>query len=82
MKELQERGFLSTIPLQHENIDLGWKDEMKIEEDNLLINYNLAEVMSNNVMIKVIQERPNHPNFKVVLEEYKDIQYKNMKELG
>ena len=55
---------------------------MEIEEDNLLINYNLAKVMSNNVMIKTIQEGPNHPDFKVVLEEYKDIQYKNMKELG
>ncbi len=46
---------------------------MKIEEDNLLTNYNPAEAMSNNVMIEAIQEGPNHPDFKTVLEEYKVI---------
>ncbi len=55
---------------------------MEIEEDNLLITYNPAEAMSNNVMVEAIQERPNHLDFKAVLEEYKDIQFKNMKELG
>ncbi len=54
MKELQEKGFLFTTPFQHEDIDLGWKDEMKIEEDNLLISYNSVEVMSNNVTIEAI----------------------------
>ena len=29
-----------------------------------------------------LQEGPNHPDFKAVLEEYKDIQFENMKELG
>ncbi len=82
MKELQEKGFLSTTTLQHEDIDLRWKDEVEIEEDNLLIIYNPAEAMSNNVTIKVIQEGPNHSNFKIVLEEYKNIQFENMKELG
>src|SRR6266542_5015687 len=74
------------IPLnnnpQHEDIDLGWEDEMEIEEDNLLTTYNLAEAMSNNVMIEAIQEGLSHPDFKTVLEEYKDIQFKSMKELG
>ena len=46
---------------------------MEIEEDNLLITYNPAEAMSNNVTVKVIQEGPNHPDFKAILEEYKDI---------
>ncbi len=55
---------------------------MEIEEDNLLTTYNPAESMSNNVMVEAIQEGPNHLDFKAVLEEYKDIQFKNMKELG
>src|SRR6266540_5373004 len=55
---------------------------MEIEEDNLLTTYNPAEAMSNNVMVKAIQEGPNHSDFKAVLEEYKDIQFKNIKELG
>ena len=54
---------------------------MKIEEDKLLTTYNPAEVMSNNVIVKAIQEGPNHLDFKAVLEKYKDIQFKNMKEL-
>ena len=54
MKELQKKGFLSTIPPQHEDIDLGWEDEMEIEKDNLLTTYNLAEAMSNNVAVKAI----------------------------
>ena len=37
--------------------------------------------MSNNVTIEAIQEGPNHPDFKAVLEEYKDIRFENMKEL-
>src|SRR6266540_3472067 len=82
MKELQEKGLLSMTTLQHEDIDLGWEDEMKIEEDNLLITYNSAEVMSNNVTVEAIQEGPSHPDFKTVLKEYKDIQFKNIKELG
>ncbi len=36
IKELQEKGLLSTTTLQHEDIDLRWEDEMEIEEDNLL----------------------------------------------
>src|SRR6266498_2792046 len=55
---------------------------MEIEEDNLLTIYNLAEAMSNNVMVEAIQEGPNHPDLKAVFEEYKDIQFENMKELG
>src|SRR6266542_2875601 len=55
---------------------------MEIEEDNLLTTYNPAEVMSNNVIVEAIQEGPNYPNFKAVLEEYKDIQFESMKELG
>ncbi len=55
---------------------------MEIEKDNLLTLYNLAEAMSNNVTVETIQERPNHSNFKIVLEEYKNIQFKNMKELN
>ena len=55
---------------------------MKIEEDNLLTIYNPAEAMSNNVAIEAIQEGPNHPDFKAVLEKYKDIQFESMKELG
>src|SRR6266498_448710 len=55
---------------------------MEIEEDNLLTTYNPAEVMSNNVMIEAIQEGPSHPDFKAVLEEYKNTQFENMKELG
>ena len=55
---------------------------MEIEEDNLLITYNPAEAISNNVIVEAIQEGPNHLDFKAVLEEYKDIQFKNMKELG
>ena len=54
MKKLQEKGFLSTTPLQHENINLGWEDKMEIEEDNLLITYNPAEAMSNNMTIEAI----------------------------
>ncbi len=81
MKELQEKGFLLTTPLQHKDIDLKWKDEMEIEEDNLLISYNPAEVMNNNVTIEVIQEGLNHPDFKTVFEKYKDIQFENIKEL-
>ena len=73
IKELQKKEFLLIILSQYEDIDLGWKDEMKIEEDNLLISYNLAEAISNNVMIEAIQEGPNHPDFKTVLEEYKVI---------
>ena len=73
MKELQEKGFLSIIPSQHKNIDLGWEDEMEIEEDNLLTTYNPAEAMSNNVTVEAKQEGPNYPDFKAVLEEYKDI---------
>ena len=73
MKELQEKGFLSTTTPQHEDIDLEWEDEMEIEEDNLLTIYNLAEAMSNNVTIEAIQEGPNHPDFKAVLEAYKNI---------
>src|SRR6266540_3245178 len=82
MKELQEKGFLSTTTPQHKDIDLGWEDEMEIEEDNLLTIYNPAEAMSNNVMVETIQEGPNHPDYKAVLKEYKDIQFKSMKELG
>src|SRR6266540_47828 len=82
MKELQEKGHLSTIIPQYEDIDLGWEDEMEIEEDNLLTTYNLAEAISNNMMVEAIQEGPNHPDFKAVLEEFKDIQFENMKELG
>src|SRR6266496_1491507 len=81
MKELQEKGFLSIIPSQHEDIDLRWEDEMEIEKDNLLTTYNPAEAMSNNMTVEAIQEGPNHPDFKAVLEEYKDIQFENMKEL-
>ncbi len=73
MKEFQEKGFLLTTTPQHEDIDLGWENEMEIEEDNLLTTYNPAEAMSNNVMIEAIQEGPSHPDFKVVLEEFKDI---------
>jgi len=54
MKEFQEKGFLSTTNLQHEDIDLGWEDEMEIEEDNLLITYNPVEAMSNNVTVEAI----------------------------
>ena len=54
MKELQEKGFLSTTLLQHEDIDLRWEDEMEIEEDNLLTSYNPVEAMSNNVTIETI----------------------------
>ena len=82
MKELQKKGFLSTILPQHENVDLEWEDEMEIKEDNLLITYNPAEAMSNNMTIEAIQEGLNHLDFKAVLEEYKDIQFENMKELG
>src|SRR6266540_3205858 len=82
MKELQEKGFLSTTTLQHEDIDLGWEDEIEIEKDNLLTTYNLAEAMSNNVMVEAIREGPNHPDFKAVLKKYKDIQFESMKELG
>jgi len=60
---------------------LEWKDEMKIEKDNLLISYNLTKVMSNNVTVEAIQEGPNHLDFKTVLKKYKDIQFENMKEL-
>ena len=73
MKELQGKGFLSTTTPQHEDIDLGWEDEMEIEENNLLTTYNLIEAMSNNVTIEVIQEGSNHLDFKVVLKEYKNI---------
>ena len=52
---------------------------MEIKEDNLLTKYNPAEAMSNNV--EAVQEGPNHPDFKAVLEEYKDIQFENIKEL-
>ena len=82
MKELQEKGLLSTTNLQHEDIDLGWEDEMEIEEDSLLTIYNPTEAMNNNVTIEAIQEGPNHPDFKAVLEEFKNIQFENMKELG
>jgi len=73
IKELQKKEFLLIILSQYEDIDLGWKDEMKIEEDNLLISYNLAEAISNNVIIETILEELNHSNFKVVLKEYKNI---------
>ena len=82
IKELQEKGFLSTTTPQYENIDLKWEDEMEIKENNLLTTYNSAEAMNNNVMIEAIQEGPNYPDFKAILEEYKDIQFESMKELG
>src|SRR6266540_2955043 len=82
MKDLEEKGFLLTTPLQYKNINLKWKDEIKIEKNNLLTSYNPAEAISNNVTIEAIQEGPNHPDFKAVLEEFKDIQFENMKELG
>src|SRR6266540_3964285 len=82
MKEFQKKGFLSTTTPQHENIDLRWEDEMEIEEDNLLTTYNPAEAMSNNVTVEAIQEGPNYLDFKTVLEEYKDIQFENIRELG
>ena len=82
MKKLQKKGFFSTIFLQYEDVNLGQKDEMKIEEDNLLILYNPAKAMSNNVIVKAIQEGPNYLDFKAILKEYKDIQFENMKELG
>src|SRR6266540_7010696 len=55
---------------------------MEIEEDNLLTTYNPAEDMSNNMTVEAIQEGPNHPDFKAVFEEFKDIQFENIKELG
>ena len=55
---------------------------MEIEEDNLLTTYNPAEAMSNNVTVEAIQEGPNHPDFKAVLEEFKNIQFESIKELG
>src|SRR6266540_2533707 len=55
---------------------------MEIEEDNFLTTYNPAEAMNNNITVEAIQEGPNHLDFKAVLEEYKDIQFENMKELG
>ncbi len=55
---------------------------MEIEEDNLLTTYNLAEAMSNNVTIEAVQKGPSHPDFKAVLEEFKEIQLENIKELG
>ncbi len=73
MKELQEKGFLSTIPSQYEDINLRWKDKMEIEKDNLLISYNSAEAISNNITVEAIQEGSNYSDFKAVLEEYKDI---------
>ncbi len=82
MKELQEKGFLSTMTPQHEDIDLKWENEIEIEEDNLLTTYNPTEAMSNNVTVEAIQEGSNHPDFKAVLEEHKDIQFENMKKLG
>ncbi len=54
MKELQEKGFLSTIPSQYEDINLRWKDKMEIEKDNLLISYNSAEAISNNITVEAI----------------------------
>ncbi len=54
---------------------------MEIKEDNFLISYNLIEAMSNNVTVEVIQEGPSHPDFKAILKEYKDIQFKSMKKL-
>ncbi len=54
---------------------------MEIKEDNLLISYNPTEAMSNNMTIEAIQEGSNHLNFKAVLEEYKNIQFENMKKL-
>ncbi len=55
---------------------------MEIEKDNLLTSYNPVKVMNNNVIVEVIPEGPNYSDFKAVLEEYKDIQFKNMKELS
>jgi len=54
MKELQKKGFFLTTSFQYEDVNLRWKDKMEIEEDNLLISYNLVEAMSNNVMVKAI----------------------------
>ena len=59
MKELQEKGLLSRTTPHHKDIDLGWEDEMKIEEDNLLTTYNPAEAMSNNMTVEAIQEGPS-----------------------
>ena len=55
---------------------------MEVEEDNLLTTYNPAEAMSNNVTIEAIQEGPSHLDFKAVLEEFKNIQFESIKELG
>ncbi len=54
---------------------------MDIEKDNFLYDYNLIETISNNMIIKVLEERSNHLNFKAILGEYKNIQFENMKEL-
>ncbi len=33
---------------------------MNIEENDFLTNYNLAEAISNNVIVKAIQKEPNY----------------------
>ena len=81
-KRTSEEKISFNYTLQHKDIDLRWEDEMEIKEDNLLTSYNLAEVMSNNMTVEAIQEGSNHPDFKAVFKKYKNIQFKNMKELG
>ncbi len=54
---------------------------MEIEKDNFLTLYNPTEAISNNVTVEALQEGPNHSDFKVILKEYKDIQFENIKEL-
>ena len=72
-EETSRKGISLNYTPQHEDIDLKQKDEMEIEENNLLVDYNPTKAMSNNVTIEVIQEGPNHLDFKAVLEEYKNI---------
>ncbi len=46
---------------------------MNIEKDNFLNNYNLVKIISNNITIKAIQKELNYLDFKIILEEYKNI---------
>ncbi len=73
MKKLQEKRFLFTIFSQYKDVNLGWKNEMDIKKDNLLIDYNLIKAISNNIIVEVIQKESNYSDFKVVLEKYKNI---------
>ncbi len=65
-----------------ENFDskMTWKDEVDIELDNILSNYNLAEALA--VKTEASKQTYEEQNIWELLIDYADIIYTNVKELA